>query len=54
MKRENSRTLDAVIHPGGAEPFPGVETQRDFQHACQKRQDWVLANMAHAAYKPSG
>ncbi|MDQ7017452.1 MAG: lipase family protein [Gammaproteobacteria bacterium] len=44
------RTLDGVVNPGKYEPFMGMVDRAAFDVAWEKNPDWILANMAHAAY----
>jgi len=49
---DRGRTLDAVINPSNYTPFPDINNKDDFDHAWQTNPDWVMANLAHAAYCP--
>jgi len=49
---DHGRTLDSVINPGHYTPFPNITNKDDFDHAWQTNPDWIMANMAHAAYCP--
>ncbi len=44
------RTLDAVVNPKNYAPFSNIPDQRAFDTAWKNNPDWILANMAHAAY----
>lgn len=44
------RTIDGVVNPKNYQPFLCIENRADFEAAWSGNQDWIFANMAHAAY----
>ena len=43
--------MAAVMAPGSMPTFPGICTPDDLLQAMKDRPDWVLANLAHIAYR---
>ncbi len=47
----DARSLHAVLAPADFDPFPGMDSPEAFATAWERKRPWVLANMAHAAYR---
>lgn len=48
--KNRGRTIDGLVNPKNYPPFSKIPDRAAFDAAWVNRPDWILANMAHAAY----